>query len=150
MAVDTQAVASGMLEAVPFARTLGVEFLAVTEQSAELRLADSPSLHNHVGGPHAGVAFSLGETASGAVVLAAFGAELGRVVPLALRAEISYRKLAMGPLRAMARMDRAPAEVLAELDSGARPEIPVRVEISTEDGVVTAEMTIFWILRLRP
>jgi hypothetical protein len=83
------------------------------------------------------------------VVLAAFGAELGRVVPLALRAEISYRKLAMGPLRAMARMDRAPAEVLAELDSGARPEIPVRVEISTEDGVVTAEMTIFWILRLR-
>ena len=64
--------------------------------------------------------FTLGETASGAVVLAAFGQLLDRAVPLAVRAEIAYRKLAMGPVLATARL--APAgvsSVIEELDGPA-------------------------------
>ena len=40
-----------------------------------------------------------------------------------------------------------PAEVVAELDAGDRPEFPVLVEISTEDGAGVAELTVLWTLR---
>ncbi|GIJ37008.1 DUF4442 domain-containing protein [Micromonospora andamanensis] len=150
--IDSRQVAAGMLEAVPFARTLGFEFVEVAPEAdgsvrAVVRLPDSPATHNHIGGPHAGAMFTLGETASGAVVLAAFGHLLDRATPLAVRAEIAYRKLALGPVRATARLGRPPAEVVAELEAGERPEFPVRVEIATEAGKPTAEMTVVWTLR---
>ncbi|MEU6205614.1 DUF4442 domain-containing protein [Micromonospora musae] len=152
MSIDSRQVAARMTEAVPFARTLGFEFVEIAPEAeggvrAVLRLPDTPDTHNHVGGPHAGAVFTLGETASGAVVLAAFGQLLDRVVPLAVRAEIAYRKLALGPVRATARLGRPPAEVIAELESGRRPEFPVRIEISTDDGTPTSEMTVIWTLR---
>ena len=152
MSIDSQQVAAGLLQAVPFARTVGIEFVEVAPEESGavrvvVRLPDAEATHNHVGGPHAGALFTLGETASGAVVLAAFGELLDRAVPLAVRADIAYRRLAMGAVRATARLGRPVAEVVAELDAGVRPEFPVRVEIGTEDGAVTAEMTVFWTLR---
>jgi acyl-coenzyme A thioesterase PaaI-like protein len=154
MTIDSRQVAAGMLDAVPFARTLGFEFVEVAPEAdggvrATVLLPDTPATHNHVGGPHAGAVFTLGETASGTVVLAAFGHLLDRVVPLAVRADIAYRKLAMGPVTATARMGRPVADVLAELDAGTRPEFPVPVRIATADGTVTAELTVVWTLRSR-
>lgn len=152
MTIDSRQVAAGMLDAVPFVRTLGFEFVEVAHEAdggvrAVVRLPDTPATHNHVGGPHAGAMFTLGETASGAVVLAAFGHLLDRATPLAVRADIAYRKLAMGPVLAKAWLGRAVAEVVAELDAGQRPEFPVRVEITTEEGKPTSEMTVIWTLR---
>jgi hypothetical protein len=66
---------------------------------------------------------------------------------LAVSAEIRYRKLAMGAVLAEARIGRPIADVVAELASGARPEFPVTVELRTEDGTVTGEMTVVWTLR---
>lgn len=91
--------------------------------------------------------FTLAESASGAVVLAAFGDQLPRAVPLAVRAEIGFSRLAMGPVTATARLGRPIAEVVAELDAGQRPEFPVAVEITREDGAVTAGMSVVWTLR---
>lgn len=149
--VDVSQVAAGLLQAVPFARTLGIEIVAVTADQGGVRavgrLPDEPAHHNHVGGPHAGALFTLGETVSGAVVIAAFAAALDRAMPLAVRAEIAYRKLALGAVLATATLGRPVADVLAELDSGVRPEFPVAVEISTEDGTVTAELSVVWTLR---
>lgn len=152
MSIDAQAVAAGLLQAVPIVRTLGFEFVdAATDGDggvrAVVRLPDSPPTHNHVGGPHAGALFTLGETASGAVVMAAFAHLLDRAVPLTVRAEIAYKRLAMGAVRATARLGRPAAEVAAELEAGNRPEFPVLVEISTEDGDTTAELTVIWTLR---
>ena len=77
-------------------RTLGLEFAELSHTDAVLRLPDQPPFHNHVGGPHAGAMFTLGESASGALVLANFGDVLDRATPLATRADIRYLKLAMG------------------------------------------------------
>jgi acyl-coenzyme A thioesterase PaaI-like protein len=151
MSVELSALAEAMLRTVPFAGTLGVRFEAVDVDADGVRcrvlLPDRRANHNHVGGPHAGALFALGETASGAVVLAAFGTVLDRAVPLAVRAEIAYRRLALGDVWATARLGRPAAEVMAELDAGVRPEFPVHVEIATADGVVTAELTVAWTLR---
>ncbi len=145
-------VAAAILQAVPFARTLGISIMEVVRGDdggvrVVAEMPDLPAAHNHVGGPHAGAMFSLGETASGAVVAAAFGDQLGRALPLAVRADISYRRLAMGPIRATARLDRPVPEVIDELDSGLRPEFAVSVEIATVDGTPSAEMTVVWTLR---
>ncbi|GLV75743.1 MULTISPECIES: DUF4442 domain-containing protein [Streptomyces] len=132
---------------VPMVRTLNLEFVEASPERAVLRLPDQPDFHNHVGGPHAGAMFTLAESASGAVVLAAFADQLGRAVPLAVRAEIGYKKLAKGPVTATATLGRPAAEVIAELDAGQRPEFPVNIAITREDGAVTGEMSIVWTLR---
>ncbi|WP_162824200.1 DUF4442 domain-containing protein [Peterkaempfera bronchialis] len=139
-----------LADTVPMARTLGLEYLETSAERAVLRLPDQPEYRNHVGGPHAGAMFTLAESASGCAVLAAFGDQLSRAVPLLVRAEIAYRKLAMGPVTATAVLGRPAGEVVAELDRGERPEFTVTVEIAREDGAVTGEMTAVWTLRPHP
>ncbi|MFB7473927.1 DUF4442 domain-containing protein [Kitasatospora sp. NPDC056184] len=132
---------------VPMARTLKLEYLETTPERAVLRLPDQPEYYNHVGGPHAGAMFTLAESASGCIVLGAFGDQLSRAVPLAVSAEIAYKKLAMGAVTATAVLGRPAADIVAELDKGERPEFPVTVEITRADGAVTGVMTVVWTLR---
>ncbi|MGW1030180.1 DUF4442 domain-containing protein [Streptomyces sp. NPDC002577] len=132
---------------VPMTRTLNLEFLETSPEKAVVALPDQSEYHNHVGGPHAGAIFTLGESASGAVVLAAFQDQLTRAVPLAVSADIAYKKLARGRVTATASLGRPAADVIAELDAGQRPEFPVSVAIRREDGAVTGEMTVLWTLR---
>ncbi|MFD9718044.1 DUF4442 domain-containing protein [Streptomyces sp. NPDC059076] len=147
MSADQTSVGEMLAATVPMARTLGLQFLETTADRAVLRLPDQPDFHNHVGGPHAGAMFTLAESASGAIVIAAFGDQLDRAVPLAVRAEIGYRKLAMGEITATATLGRPIDEVVAELDAGQRPEFPVHIELQRADGAVTGEMTVVWTLR---
>ncbi|MFI6966202.1 DUF4442 domain-containing protein [Streptomyces sp. NPDC050255] len=132
---------------VPMVRTLNLEFLESTAERAVVRMPDQADFHNHVGGPHAGAMFTLAESASGAIVMAAFGDQLTRAVPLAVNAEIAYKKLAMGEVTATATLGRPVADVVAELDAGERPEFPVSVRIRRADDAVTGEMTVLWTLR---
>ncbi|WP_405017497.1 DUF4442 domain-containing protein [Kitasatospora sp. NBC_00070] len=132
---------------VPMAHTLNLEYLETSPERAVLQLPDQPAYHNHVGGPHAGAMFTLAESASGCIVLAAFGDQLHRAVPLAVKAEIAYKKLAKGVVTATATLDRPAADVVAELDKGERPEFTVTVDITRADGDVTGVMTITWTLR---
>ncbi|MGW5097489.1 DUF4442 domain-containing protein [Streptomyces nodosus] len=147
MTVDSASTGDMLAAAVPMVRTLNLEFIEVTAERAVLRLPDQPDFHNHLGGPHAGAMFTLAESASGAIVLKAFGDQLSRAVPLAVRAEIDYKKLAKGPVTATATLRRPAAEIVAELDTGGRPEFPVAVAVRREDGAVTGEMTVVWTLR---
>ncbi|MEU5693483.1 DUF4442 domain-containing protein [Actinosynnema sp. NPDC020468] len=140
-------VADAMKQAVPWVTTSGVEFAEVSGERVVATLPDREEARNHVGGPHAAVMFGVAETASGAVVMAAFAPHLGKATPLVARAEIAYRKLALGPLTATAVLGRPAADVVAELESGVRPEFPVTVAITDADGVTTGEMTVIWTLR---
>jgi acyl-coenzyme A thioesterase PaaI-like protein len=151
MTIDSKALAEGLIASVPFAGTVGIEIVDITADGDNVRavatLPDEARLHNHVAGPHAGALFALGETASGAVVMAAFGPHLALGTPLAVRADIAYAKLARGPVRASATLARPVADVIAELTSGGRPEFPVTIEITRADGAVTTTMTVVWTIR---
>jgi acyl-coenzyme A thioesterase PaaI-like protein len=144
---DTSWVGPAMRQRVPWVATVGIEFGETTAQRAVAHLPDAAELHNHVGGPHAAVVFGLGETASGAVGLAAFGAAMDRATPLVVRSEVRYLALARGRLTAEAVLDRPAAEVLAELDEGRRPEFAVDVTVTDENGRETTRMTVLWTLR---
>jgi acyl-coenzyme A thioesterase PaaI-like protein len=147
VATDVSWVGAAVLETVPWVRTVGVEFREVTPERAVVCLPDDPALHNHVGGPHAAMIFGLGETASGAVGLAAFAGVMERATPLVVRSEVAYRKLARGPLTAEAVLSRPAADVLAELDAGIRPEFGVDVTITDAEGRETTRMSVVWTLR---
>ncbi|GHC86376.1 DUF4442 domain-containing protein [Streptomyces flavofungini] len=147
MSADQMSIGEMLAATVPMAKTLNLTFVETTPERAVVELPDQSEYHNHVGGPHAGAMFTLGESASGAIVLAAFGAHLTRAVPLAVRADIAYRKLAMGAVTATATLGRPVADVVAELDAGQRPEFPVAIAITRADGAVTGEMTVVWTLR---
>ena len=147
MSQDVSFLADAMKQAVPYVKTTGIEFEEVSPTRIVASLPDNPSLHNHIGGPHAAMMFGLGESTSGAVVMAAFAAHLGKATPLAVRAEISYKKIAMGVVRAEAVLGRPADEVLAELEAGTRPEFPVNIMITDADGVTTCEMTVVWTLK---
>ncbi|WP_016910464.1 DUF4442 domain-containing protein [Streptomyces xiaopingdaonensis] len=136
-----------MAASVPMVRTLNLEYLETTPERAVVAFPDQPEYRNHVAGPHAGAMFTAGESASGAVTLAAFADQLGRAVPLPVRAEVSYKKVARGRVTATATLRRPVAEVVAELDAGTRPEFPVHVSLTREDGAETGEMTVVWTLR---
>lgn len=136
-----------MAASVPMVRTLNLEYLEATPERAVVAFPDQPEYRNHVQGPHAGAMFTAGESASGAVTLAAFADQLGRAVPLPVRVEVSYKKVARGRVTATATLRRPVAEVVAELETGTRPEFPVHVSLTREDGAETGEMTVVWTLR---
>ena len=144
---DLTALAEGLRAAVPFVRTLGIEYLEVAPDRAVLRLPDSAANHNHIGGPHAGAMFTLAESASGAVILAAYGDQLARATPLTTGAEVAYTKRAQGDVLATAVPRRTAAEVVAELENGGRPVIPVDVVLANADGAETGRVVVEWVLR---
>ncbi len=145
---DFAAICELMPNLVPFVKTLGLEYVELDAERAVLRLADDPAFHNHVGGPHAGAIFTLAESASGAIVIAAFEDLLATVTPLAASAQISYTKLNKGPVTASARLARPAAEVRAELDeTGKTVQFPVEVTMTNDAGEQTSVMTISWALR---
>jgi uncharacterized protein (TIGR00369 family) len=146
-AMDFEAVKANMPTLVPMVGTLDLQFLDLDERTAVLRLPDQKVYHNHIGGPHAGAMFTLGESASGALVLGNFAEHLATVTPLAVEANIAYKKVAMGSVVATAVMTREVPDILAELEQGSRPEFRVDITIATEDGTVTGEMYVLWTLK---
>lgn len=147
MSFDPAQVAATMKQVVPWIETNGVDFVEVTADRVVTSLSDVPGQRNHLGGPHAAVIFGFGETASGAMTMIAFADWLSVGMPVVASAEIRYLRLATGDLTAEAVLGRDAAEVVRELESGARPEFPVSVTIRNADGATTAELTVTWTLR---
>ena len=144
---DFDAIAQGMTQAVPFAGYLGLEITSVSEGEAVVRLPERPELTNHVGSQHAGALFAAGEAASGGAFVATFGERLPEVTPFAESAEISYKKIARGPITATGRLSQERDELLDELESEGSVRFPIDVELTNGAGDVVAEMTVRWYVR---
>jgi uncharacterized protein (TIGR00369 family) len=145
---DFDAIAKGMTQAVPFAGYLGLEITSVGEGEAVVRLPERPELTNHVGSQHAGSLFTAAETASGGAFVGSFAERLGEITPLARSAEVSYEKIAKGPIDARARLGVPAAEALATLDAEGKVEFPCVVELVDGAGLRVATATVHWHVRL--
>ena len=145
---DFELIAKGLTQAVPFAGHLGMEITHVAEGEAVARLPERAELTNHVGSQHAGALFTAAETASGAAFVGAFAARLGEVTPLARSAEISYEKIAKGPIEAKGKLGVPAEEALATLDAEGKVVFPCEVELSDDSGQRVATATIQWHVRL--
>jgi len=145
---DFDAIAKGLTQAVPFAGYLGLEITSVSAGEAVVRLPERPELKNHVGSQHAGALFTAAEAASGAAFVGAFAERMGDVTPLARAAEISYEKIANGPIDASARLGVPADEALATLDAEGKVVFPCEIELTDADGQRVATATVQWHVRL--
>jgi acyl-coenzyme A thioesterase PaaI-like protein len=144
---DFELIAEGMTQAVPFIGLLGLEITAVSEGEAKVRLPERQELRNHVGSQHAGALFGAAEAASGAAFVGAFAERMEDVTPLARRADISYEKVARGPIEASAKLNVPAQEALAALDRDGKVEFAVDVLLRDESGAQVASATIQWHVR---
>jgi acyl-coenzyme A thioesterase PaaI-like protein len=147
MEIDYAAIASGMNEAIPFNKFIGLETVTVTPTEGVVRLPEGAERTNHVGSQHAGALFTAGEAASGAAFVGAFAAIMGEVTPLAESAEIAYRKIARGAITATARFTQDLEALMRGLDAEGTIRFPIEVELTDPDGAVVAEMTVRWYVR---
>ena len=145
--MDYEAVRAGLQEAIPFNRHIGLEVVEVADGRGVVQLPDSESLHNHVGSQHAGALFSAGEAASGAAFVGAFAEHMGGITPLARRAEISYPKLAKGPITATGTLGEEKSALLERLDADGKVEFQVKVDLTGADGATVARMSVDWHVR---
>src|SRR6476469_7733076 len=145
---DFDAIAQGMTQAVPFAAFLGLEITSVAEGEAVVVLPERAELTNHVGSQHAGALFTVAEAASGAAFVGAFAERMGDVTPLARSAEISYEKIAKGPIEAKATLGVPADEALATLDAEGKVVFPCEIELTDADGQRVATATVHWHVRL--
>jgi uncharacterized protein (TIGR00369 family) len=145
---DFDAIAQGMTQAVPFASFLGVEITSLSAGEATAVLPERAELKNHVGSQHAGALFTAAETASGAAFVGAFAERMGNVTPLARNAEISYEKIAKGPIEAKATLGVPAEEALATLDAEGKVVFPCEIELTDADGQRVATATVQWHVRL--
>lgn len=145
---DFDAIAQGMTQAVPFAGHLGLEITSIAKGEATVVLPERPELTNHVGSQHAGALFTVAETASGAAFVGAFAERLGDVTPLARSAEISYEKIAKGPIEARAKLAVPAAEALSTLEAEGKVVFPCEIELTDASGQRVATAKVQWHVRL--
>jgi uncharacterized protein (TIGR00369 family) len=145
---DFDAIAQGMTQAVPFAGHLGLEITSIAEGEATVVLPERPELTNHVGSQHAGALFTAAEAASGAAFIGAFVERLGEVTPLARSAEISYEKIAKGPIEAKAKLGIPATEALSTLDTEGKVVFPCEIELTDASDQRVATAKVQWHVRL--
>ena len=144
---DFSLIARGMSEGVPLVGHLGLEVTSVAEGEAEVLLPARPELTNHVGSQHAGSLFSAAETASGAAFVGAFVERMAEVVPLVQGAEISYERVAEGPITAKAKLGMPPEIAIETLEADGKVSFPCEVELVDAEGELVATATVRWHLR---
>lgn len=146
---DFDLIAKGMSQAVPFVGHLNLEITEISEGEATVVMPERPELLNHVGSQHAGALFTAAETASGAAFVGAFVERMGELTPLARSAEISYDKIAEGPITAKAKLGIAAAKAHETLDADGKVEFPCEVELTDAEGTVVATASVRWHVRLK-
>jgi len=124
--------------AVPFTGTAKVEFVAMTPQRVEVRLANHRAVQNHIGGVHASAMNLLAETATGMVV----GMNVrDDCLPLAKRLGMAFVKRATGGLTAVATLTPEQQQALRNSDKG---EVTVQVVVTDETGIEPVQCEFVW------
>ena len=124
--------------AVPFTGTAGLRFIEMTQERAEISIANKHKVQNHTGGVHASAINLLLETATGMVV----GMNVrDDCIPLAKELKMAFKKRATGAMRAVATLN---AEQRALMQASDKGEVYVSVTVTDEVGVQPVECEFVW------
>ncbi len=132
---------------VPFVKTVGVAIDDITPGACTAHLPDRKDVQNHLGTLHAGAAYTLGETASGGVVLSLFGDLVPKGGFIALKsATVRHLKAAVGETQAKARVEGDAKAIRGSYDAGGKVDFDVAVQLTVGE-VVTTELVYTWAVR---
>ncbi|HLB23320.1 MAG TPA: DUF4442 domain-containing protein [Dehalococcoidia bacterium] len=147
--MDYETLKAGLANAVPLNKHLGLEIVEVGPGRGVVRLPADPRLLNHVQSQHAAGLFAAGEAASGAAMVGALADRLAGVTPLAAGAEISYRRLARGPITATAALSEDADGIARRIEANGKAEFTADIDLADEQGETVAVMTVRWHLSKR-
>jgi len=144
---DFEPLRAGLEQAVPFNQHLGLEIEEVAVGRGVVRLPDDGQLRNHTGTHHASALFAAGQAASGAAIAVAFVDELPSLELLPQDSQITYNKVARGPILATGVLGSDPEALLEEL--GREGSVEFSVDVSLTDGAkdTVATLTARWLVR---
>jgi acyl-coenzyme A thioesterase PaaI-like protein len=131
---------------VPFIRTVGIDIDHIERGRAMATLGERKAVQNHLGTAHAGAVYTLGESASGGVVMSLF-ADLFPAVFIALKSSsVRHLKALPGPVKAVAVLDGEADSVRATYDATGKVDFDVRVSLKVGD-TETAVVVYTWAAR---
>lgn len=132
--------------AVPFTGTAGLDFVALTPERSEIRVANRRPVQNHIKGVHAAAMSLLAETATGMVV----GMNVrDDCLPLCKSLQVSFKRRATGGLVAKAHLTAAQRFAMANETKG---EVMVAVTVTDEAGIepIQCEFVWAWVPKEKP
>ena len=151
--MDATPIKQMLEQIVPFVKTVGLSIDEVAPGRAVATLGNTRPVQNHLGTVHAGALYTVGESATGAVVLAIFMDLLPAGAFIALKsAVVRHTKAREGDLVATATLEgdgepSALAEtVRATFDTDGKVDFPVAVSF-TVGGTEVAQITYTWAAR---
>ena len=131
---------------VPFIGTVGLRLDEITPGHAVATLPSRPAVHNHMGTCHAGAVYTLGESASGGVVLSLFADLLPNAFIALKRATVTHTKAAPGDVVATATLQGDAADTRATYESTGKVDFDVAVILAVGELEV-ARMVYTWAVR---
>jgi acyl-coenzyme A thioesterase PaaI-like protein len=140
--VDYELLRDGLARAVPFNEHVGIEIVELSEGRGVVLLPDDERLRNYSGSHQAAALFAAGEAAAVAALVGTFGEDLQALRPRPAGAQITYNKIARGPITATGLVGAPAREVLDELERDGRTEVSVDVSLVNGAGDVVAELTV--------
>ena len=136
-----------LLKLVPFIRTVGIEIGTIESGRATATLPSRHEVHNHIGTAHAGALYTLGETATGGVVLWMFADQLPKGGFVALKsAVVAHTKAAPGDVLATATLSGEPEKVRSTYDETGKVDFDVEVRFTVGE-IEVANITYRWAVR---
>jgi acyl-coenzyme A thioesterase PaaI-like protein len=140
--MDFELLREGLASAVPFNQHIGLEIVELSEGRGVVRLPDDERLRNHTGSHQAAALFAAGEAAAVAALVATFGDQLESLHPRPDGAEITYKKIARGPIVGTGVVGATAAEVLEEIERDGSAAVAVDVSLVNGAGDVVAELRV--------
>ncbi|MFG6465289.1 DUF4442 domain-containing protein [Roseateles sp. BYS87W] len=124
--------------AVPFTGTASLDFVALSPESSEIRIANQRPVQNHIKGVHAAAMSLLAETATGMVV----GMNVrDDCLPLCKSLQVNFKRRATGGLVAKAHLTAAQRFAMANETKG---EVTVAVTVTDEAGIEPIQCEFVW------
>jgi acyl-coenzyme A thioesterase PaaI-like protein len=131
---------------IPFIQTVGLTIEDVGTGTATAKLESRKAIHNHMGTVHAGALYTVGESATGAVVLGLFGDKLPGVFIALKGATVAHTKARAGDLVAHAALVGDARETRAAFEATGKADFDVHVRFEVE-GAEVANVTYTWAVR---
>ena len=144
--MDISAIPTLLPAMVPFIDTVGLRIDAVGPGTATATLPARRAVNNHMGTAHAGAVYTLGESASGAVVLGLLGDQLPGIFIALKSAAVTHLKARPGDVEARAMLVGEPAAVRSSYEATGKVDFDVAVSLLVE-GVETARVVYTWAAR---
>ncbi|GAB21778.1 MAG TPA: DUF4442 domain-containing protein [Gordonia polyisoprenivorans] len=126
---------------VPFGELVGTAVTEISAEQAVVTIAAGESVTNHMGTVHAGAQFTAADIAGALAFIGAAAPRLYTIERLVLRAAtVTYRRPALGAIRAVAHIDERELRSVLTADDGGRHDITAKAVVLDDAGVVTAKL----------